>query len=109
MATLCPSQDYIVLLGSLDAPKDTGSRALTCGTLTSHGDGMIADPNATYTFEVKALGGGTFALHAWNATVDRTLDLTYYGGEPNMTYEDALGLSSASTSGAIQRTAFTTY
>jgi hypothetical protein len=107
LAVLCPSQDSIVLLGSLDAPQDSTSRAVTCGKLTSHGDGLIADPSASFTYAVLELGSGRFSLHVWNASTDRTFDIDHYGD--STIYDEALAISTAGASEAARRTAFTTY
>ena len=106
---LCPTSDAILLIGDLSNRKNTGSRAASCGNLTSHGSGFIPDPSAAFTYEIVDGGGGAFTFHAWNASADRTFDVIYFGVVAAPAYEDAMSLTSADASGALRRTSFTTY
>ncbi len=108
-AAICPAGDSILLIGDLNIGPNAASRAATCGNLTSHGSGFTADPSAVFTYEILNAGAGSFSFHAWNATVDHTFDLVYYSDGSSAPSSDALSLSSAATSTALQITGFTTF
>jgi hypothetical protein len=78
---LCPASDTSMFFGALDAQSDRTSRAVACGHVTTHGDGFIANPAYTFTYEVTDLAPSgsppTYLLHVTNATSDRTFVLTY--------------------------------
>ena len=78
---LCPPSDTSMFFGALDAQSDRTSRAVACGHLTTHGDGFIANPAYTFTYEVTDLAPSgsppTSVLLVSNAMGERELVLTY--------------------------------
>ncbi len=106
---LCPAGDSVILIGDPNFTGNAGSRAASCGNLTSHGSGFTADPAAVFTYEIVDAGGGAFSFHAWNAAVDRSFDVVYFGDTMPTSFDAALSLTTATTSGALRRTEFTTY
>ncbi len=108
-SALCPPGDSVILIGDPTLMNNPAARAATCGNLTAHGSGFTADPAATFTYEIVDAGGGAFSFHAWNSAVDRSFDVVYFGDTMPTSFEAALSLTTATTSGALRRTSFTTY
>jgi hypothetical protein len=78
---VCPSSDSSMLFGTMGGG-DPSSRVVACGHVTSHGDGFIANPDFSFTYDVKRIdSGGTatpsYELHLSNATTDRHFALSY--------------------------------
>ena len=118
--SMCPPSDPSVFFGALDgvggASPDPASRRVACGHLTTHGDGFVANPTFTFTYDVENLAPSgsppSYAVYVSNDTIQHTFALTYRDGMATtgspMDATITLGEPDGAI-GSLRRSAFTTF